>query len=353
MDEGIPDPPLTSYDRYRASRQRMPYYRYYSKPLGPPLSPFVKKRLPKYGSQYIPFYGPRYFSSRTLPLYEKGLFSSKTLPLYQRGHYIPPYRPSGGAGYQPRGLNPHTDSHATKLPQRNLARNPTQPHVDMYQRHLLQSPYNGVIKDRRGTITKGSVPDAPRAPLPRVTKGPVLYSPKDLEPHLPKAPLPRMTKGPVLYSPRDLEPHLPKGPPPYIPKSPSKHSAKRIPPLVPTDSQLNVNKAPQHHTSKGMLSRATKGSRTIASKVPRFSLLNFSRSLRKKASRRNRVKTSQTSLVKGSQPSLTRDSRGSLAKSSQPNLVHTSTCPDLKKLSSNVKVSRTGKKYCSAAKWPF
>ncbi|KAJ7307268.1 hypothetical protein JRQ81_009267 [Phrynocephalus forsythii] len=342
MDERIPkSPPIVTY-RYRPARHRMPYYGYYQEPLGPPLPPFVAKRLPKYSSQYIPLYESRYLPPRNISPPRKG-------------QWVWLHSPPRMEGYRPQRAPVCPEPQGIKYPRRNLGRNPRQPYVDIYDQTRIKCPYNGMAKGAHVAINKCfPAPQVPRAaPLPRATKGPVLYSPKDLEPHIPREPLPRMTKGPILYSREDLEPYPVKTPLPRVSKGPVMYSTKVSQPLAAKGSQANVTKTPQSLGSKGTLPRATKGPRFLAKKVPRFRVPNFSRSFRRKSSRSNLMKDSQASLTKGSRPSLARGSRVSLAKGSQPSLVHSPTDPAPKKLSKNVKISSTGKKYCSASKWPF
>ena len=333
-DQNRGDLTIVPFHRYRPARHRMPYYGYYREPLGPPLPPFVTKRLPKYGSQYIPLYESRFLPPRIIPPPRKG-------PCVQ------PYSPPRVDGYRPQKAAVCPEPLGMKYPKRNLAKNPKQPYLNIYEQRSTKNPCCGMTRGGHVAINKCfPVPCPPRAPLPRATKGPVLYSPKDLEPHIPRTPLPRMTKGPILYSREDLEPHL--APLPRASKGPVLYPTKVSQSLAANGSQLNMTKGPQSHGSKSTLPRAPKGPRFLATKVPRFCT-----SFRRKISRSNLVRDSQVSLTKGSRPSLARGSRVSLAKGSQPSLAHTAVYPAPKKPPKNVKISSTGKKYCSASKWPF
>ncbi|XP_053225730.1 uncharacterized protein LOC128404262 [Podarcis raffonei] len=344
MGDAAPGLPLNFSHRYRRASQKVPYYGYTS---GRPLPPFVSKRLPRSGSQYYPFYGSRYPAYKTLPPRGK-------VPCAQL------YSPPGVTGYQPRGATVYPDPHTARYSKLN--KNPTLPHTAIYQKPLpTQCPYSGMTKGRHGPINKGSLPCVTGAPLPRVTKGPVMYPTNVSQPCLNKAPLPRMTKGPVLYSSKDLLPHiheppprLAKGPLPRMTKGPVFYATEDPQPGLGNASQANVTKGTQPHPAKGTLPRATKGPRLVVTKVPRFSALRASRYFLKRASRPNLTRGSQPSLVKGSRPSLAKGSRVSLTKGSQPSLVrNTTNLAASKKLPKNVKIASTGKKYCSATKWPF
>ncbi|XP_063172853.1 uncharacterized protein LOC134506550 [Candoia aspera] len=341
MDHGIRGRPWQFPHRYRYAREKMPYYAYHCKPIGPPLPLFVKKRLPRYGSQFIPLHGSKYISSRSIPVHGHGI-------------WVTPSSLARVAGYQPRTIPRASEACASKSPKIRTTRNLMRSCTDGYQ-YALQTtiPYDGMTKGPHGPINKGSLPCVAPERVPRMTKGPVLYSSRDLHPTLTQISLPCISKGlafdasqdPLLCSSREELAQRSQGPAQYPSKGTQRSKAR--------DSHLPVTKDPPQPEAKGSQPRATKGPRLIATKAPRFSALTASRSFLKRGARSFLTKTSQPNLAKGSQSSLSKNSRLSLAKGSQPSLVRTATSPAPKTLSKNVKISSTGKKYCSATKWPF
>ncbi|XP_007428859.1 uncharacterized protein LOC103048846 [Python bivittatus] len=341
MDHGIRSPSLQFSHRYRYAREKMPYYAYHCKPIGPPLPLFVKKRLPRYGSQYFPLYGSRYVSSRSIPFHRRGI-------------WMTPYSLASVAGYQPWIIPRVSEACSSKSPKLRTTRNPVRPYVDSYQYPLQTTvPYDGMTKGPHGPINKGSLPCVIPERVLRVTKGPVLYSSKDLHPSSAQIPLRRACKGPVFYASQDPLLCSSKEELPRVSKGPDQYPLKGAQRSRAADSYLPMTEDPPQSGAKVTQPRATKGPRLIATKVPRFSALTVSRSFLKRGVHSFLTKTSQTNLCKGSRSSLSKTSWLSLGKGSQPSLVRTATTPAPKTLSKNVKISSTGKKYCSTTKWPF
>ncbi|XP_054853190.1 small proline-rich protein 3 [Eublepharis macularius] len=312
--------------------------------------PFVKKGPTYYGPRYIPLYGSKSPLSVRIPVYEEG----------PRAPLRPP--PCTTTRYQPRRVSVCPEPTTTKYPEVNLTRK--------LARASLRCPrscatYSGMTKGRYGTITKMPEPYANKVPLPRMTKGPVIYSTKPPQPYVTKDPLPTVIKDPVIYPTSKPQPCETKVPLPRMTKGPVIYVTK--------DSQPYINNSTQIRTAKGMLSRAakhtlaqvkkgtTRGPRLLSTKVPHLGVMKPSRLWLSKVSQSqpclttgsqpNLAKGSRVHLTKGSQPNLAKGSRVHLTKSSQPNLIHTGTFSSPKKLAKNVKISTTGKKYCSATKW--
>lgn len=322
---------LFSSYRGRYPREKMPYYAYHCKPIGPPLPMFVKKRLPRYGSQYIPLYGSK-------------LISSSYIPLHRGGIWVTPYSLARIAGYQPRTIPAEFDAFPNKGLKPRTTRNPPRPYVEDYP-YPFQSTaaYDGTTKGPHGPINKGSLPCMVPERVPRMTKGPVLYSSRDLHPDLTQ--IPRVSRRPTFYASQE----------PLLCSSKEELSQRnrrptQYPSKVPMgsrarDSDLPVTNDPPPTEAKISQSRATKGSRVIATKVPRTNFLTLPRSFIKRGARSFLTKTSQAHFFRGSRPSL--------AKGSQPSLAQTAHSPAPKHLSKTVKISSTGKKYSSATNWPF
>ncbi|XP_034291542.1 uncharacterized protein LOC117676271 [Pantherophis guttatus] len=340
MDHGIRGNPLQFSRRYRYAREKMPYYAYHCKPIGPPLPMFVKKRLPRYGSQYIPLYGTK-------------LISFRNIPLYRRGIWVTPYLPARVAGYQPRTIPVEFDVCPSKFSKPRTTRNPVRPYVEDFQ-HQIQSTagYDGTTKGPHGPIHKGSLPCMIPERVPRMTKGPVLYSSRDLHPGLTQ--VPRVSRRPTFYASEDPLLCSSKEELSQRTKRPTQYPSKLTQGNRVRDSAPPmINDPPQPEAKLSSQPKAVKGSRVIATKVPRANFLTLSHSFIKRGAHSFLTKTSQAHFFKGSRASLVKPSRTSLVKGSQPSLAHTAIFPAPKNLSKTVKISNTGKKYCSAINWPF
>ncbi|XP_026548742.1 uncharacterized protein LOC113430516, partial [Notechis scutatus] len=322
---------------HRYAREKMPYYAYHCKPIGPPLPMFVKKRLPRYGSQFVPLYGSK-------------LISSRNIPLYRRGIWVTPYSVAHVAGYQPRTIPVDFDACLTKFSKLRMTGNLVRSDVEDYPYQIQSTAgYDGTTKGPHGPIHKGSLPCVVPERVPRMTKGPVLYSSRDLHPGLTQ--VPRVSRRPTFYaseepllcsSKEELSQRTKKLNTQYPSKVPQGNRGR--------DSDLpQVDDPLQPEAKISSQPRATKGSRVIATKVPRANFLTLSHSFIKRGARSFLTKTSQNHFYRGSRASLVKPSRTSLVKGSQPSLAHTAP----KNLSKTVKISSTGKKYSSSVNWPF
>lgn len=295
--------------------------------------PFVKKGPTYYGPRFIPLYGSKY------PL-------SINIPVHEERRYAPPRPPPYGATkYQPRRVSVCPEPPTTKHPEVNLTRK--------LARASLRNPrpgimYSGVTKYRHDNIAKGPQIHVQRVPMPRMSKGPVIYTPSNAQVFATNDPVICVTKSPILYSTSSPKPCEDKVPLPRMTKGPVLYATKGTQPYVTNSSQVHGSKGILSRAAKHALSRvkkSTKGPRLISTKVPRLGVMKPSRLWL------NKLSQSQPSLTKNSQPNLAKGSVGNLAKGSQPILIHTGASPSPKKQNKNVKISTTGKKYSSATKW--